>query len=177
MSDAGLRFGREAGRTRLVRASVTAAPFQTGAFDLVTSFDVLYHAWVTDDRAAVSELARVLARGGLLLVRVPALAMLWGAHDDAVLSRHRYTRGEIAALLRGAGLEVLEQTYANTLLFPVLALRRTLDRLTGRHGSDVAFLPAPMESAFLGLLRAEAWIVRRVRLPIGASVIALGRKR
>ena len=58
----------------------------------------------------------------------------------------------------------------------MLALRRTLDRLTGRHGSDVAFLPAPMESAFLGLLRTEAWMVRRMRHPIGASVIALGRK-
>ncbi len=175
LSEDALRFCRTRG-VQAARASVLALPFGDGAFDLVTSFDVLYHRWVTDDRAAVSELARVLAPGGLLLVRVPALKMLWGAHDDAVLSRHRYTRGEIAALLRGAGLEVLEQTYANTLLFPVLALRRTLDRLTGRHGSDVAFLPAPMESAFLGLLRTEAWMVRRMRLPIGASVIALGRK-
>ena len=175
LSEDALRFCRTRG-VQAARASVLALPFGDGAFDLVTSFDVLYHRWVTDDRAAVSELARVLAPGGLLLVRVPALQMLWGAHDDAVLSRHRYTRPEVAALLRGAGLEVLEQTYANTLLFPVLALRRTLDRLTGRHGSDVSFLPAPMESAFLGLLRTEAWMVRRVRLPIGASVIALGRK-
>ena len=175
LSEDALRFCRTRG-VQAARASVLALPFGDGAFDLVTSFDVLYHRWVTDDRAAVSELARVLAPGGLLLVRVPALQMLWGAHDDAVLSRHRYTRPEVAALLRGAGLEVLEQTYANTLLFPVLALRRTLDRLTGRHGSDVSFLPAPMESAFLGLLRTEAWMVRRMRLPIGASVIALGRK-
>jgi hypothetical protein len=131
---------------------------------------------VTDDGTAVRELARVLAPGGLLLVRVPALKMLWGAHDEAVHSRHRYTASEVEALLRGAGLDVLERTYANTLLFPVLALRRTLDRLTGRHGSDVSFMPAPVESAFLGLLRAEARMVRHVRLPIGASVLALARK-
>ena len=43
----------------------------------------------------------------------------------------------------------------------------TLDRLTGRHGSDVSFLPAPVEAAFLGLLRAEARMVRHVRLPVG----------
>src|SRR5512142_1239524 len=42
LSMAGLQLGREAGRTRLARASVTAAPFPSGAFDLVTSFDVLY---------------------------------------------------------------------------------------------------------------------------------------
>lgn len=175
LSEDALRFCR----TRAVhaaRASVLALPFGAGAFDLVTSFDVLYHRWVSDDRAAVAELARVLAPGGLLLVRVPALKMLWGAHDDAVLSRHRYTRAEVASLLRSAGLEVLELTYANTLLFPVLLLRRTLDRAMSRHGSDVSFMPAPIETAFLSLLRLEARMVRHVRLPVGASVLAVGRK-
>jgi SAM-dependent methyltransferase len=176
LSEDALRFCRDRG-VAAARASVLSLPFGPATFDLVTSFDVLYHRWVADDRAAVAELARVLAPGGLLLVRVPALKMLWGAHDDAVLSRHRYTRSEVEGLLRGAGLDVLELTYANTLLFPVLALRRALDRLTGRHGSDVSFMPAPIEAAFLGLLRAEAWMVRRVRLPIGASVLALGRKQ
>ena len=45
--------------------------------------------------------------------------MLWGAHDEAVHSRHRYTRGEVRRLLEGEGLEVARLTYANTLLFPV----------------------------------------------------------
>jgi SAM-dependent methyltransferase len=175
LSEDALRFCRTRG-VAAARASVLALPFPAEAFDLVTSFDVLYHRWVEDDRAAVAELARVLRPGGLLLVRVPALKMLWGAHDDAVHSRHRYTRDEMRALLRGAGFDVLELTYANTLLFPVLAVRRGLDRLTGRHGSDVGFLPAPLETAFRGLLEAEARLVRRVTLPIGASVIALGRK-
>ena len=175
LSEEALRFCRQRG-VPAARGRLQALPFPAGAFDAVTSFDVLYHRWVEDDRAAVAELARVLRPGGLLLVRVPALKMLWGAHDDAVLSRHRYTRGEVGALLRGAGLDVLELTYANTLLFPVLAVRRALDRLTGRHGSDVGFLPAPLESAFRGLLEAEARLLRHVRLPVGASVLALGRK-
>jgi SAM-dependent methyltransferase len=175
LSEDALRFCRTRG-VAAARGSVLALPFPDGVFDLVTSFDVLYHRWVTDDRAAVRELVRVLAPGGILLARVPALKMLWGAHDDAVLSRHRYTRGEMAALFRGTGLEVLELTYANTLLFPVLALRRGLDRLTGRHGSDVSFLPAPLETAFRGLLGVEARLVRRLRLPVGASVFAVGRK-
>ena len=33
---------------RLVRGSVLGLPFGEGTFDLVTSFDVLYHLWVTD---------------------------------------------------------------------------------------------------------------------------------
>src|SRR4051812_38060478 len=42
LSETGLGLGRRAGRTRLARATVAAAPFPSGAFDLVTSFDVLY---------------------------------------------------------------------------------------------------------------------------------------
>ena len=85
------------------RGNLLALPFPDGRFDAVTSFDVLYHRWVADDRVAVREIARVLRPGGLLLVRVPALKMLWGAHDEAVHSRHRYTRGEVRRLLEGEG--------------------------------------------------------------------------
>jgi SAM-dependent methyltransferase len=175
VADAAVRLCRERGVTA-ARGSVLALPFRDASFDVVTSFDVLYHRWVTDDAVAVRELARVLRPGGLLLVRVPALHLLWGAHDEAVFSRHRYTRGELVALLRGAGLELRRATYCNSFLFPLLALRRTLDRISGRHGSDVQFLAPPLERAFLGLLRIEARLVRHVPLPVGASVMALGRK-
>jgi hypothetical protein len=102
--------------------------------------------------------------------------MLWGAHDEAVHSRHRYTRGEVRRLLEGEGLEVARLTYANTLLFPVIAARRTLDRLLHRHGSDVGFLPPPLEWTFRNLLGVEARLVRHLALPIGASVFAVARK-
>jgi SAM-dependent methyltransferase len=175
LSAEALRFCRTRG-VKVACAEILALPFPDGAFDCVTSFDVIYHRWVTDDRAALREMARVLRPGGRLLLRVPALKMLWGAHDRAVHSRHRYTRGEVRDLLRGEGLEVVRLTYGNTLLLPLLALRRGIDRWTGREGSDVSFLPAPLEWAFRTLLETEALLVRRLSLPVGASVFALARK-
>jgi len=142
-----IAFCRERG-VRAVRASLPRLPFPDACFDAVTSFDVIYHAWVEDDRAAVAEMARVLRPGGVMLVRVPALRALWGAHDAEVQSRHRYTRGELVAVLEACGLRVLRSTYCNSILFPLLLTRRTLDRLLGRAGSDVGFLPAPLEWAF-----------------------------
>ena len=176
LSEEALRFCRTRG-VEVVRGNLLGLPFAEGRFDLVTSFDVLYHRWVTDDRVALRELVRVLRPGGLLFVRVPALKMLWGAHDEAVHSRHRYTRGELIRLFEDCGLAVERASYCNSLLFPVLALRRTLDRLTGRHGSDVESLPGPLEAAFRGLLTVEARWLRRFSLPVGGSVVALGRKR
>jgi SAM-dependent methyltransferase len=169
-------FCRERG-VRALRASLLALPFPDAAFDAVTSLDVIYHVWVTDERAAVAEMARVLRPGGVLLVRVPALRALWGAHDVEVQSRHRYTRGELRALLDGCGLRVERATYCNSLLFPLLLVRRTFDRLLGREGSDVGFLPAPLEWAFGRALRVEAALVRRgLAFPLGASVVALARR-
>jgi SAM-dependent methyltransferase len=175
LSDEALRFCRERG-VAAAGGSLMALPFADETFDCVTSFDVIYHRWVTDDAAAVREMARVLRKGGLMLVRVPALQALWGAHDEAVHSRHRYTARELRVLLEGQGLALVRLTYGNSLLFPLVAARRTLDRLTGRHGSDVGFLPAPLEWAFRNVLRGEAALVRRVSLPLGTSLFALARK-
>jgi len=175
LSAEALGLSRRRG-VRVARASVLALPFPDTSFDVVTCFDVLYHRWVVDDRAALGELRRVLRPGGLLLVRVPALRLLWGAHDEAVHSRHRYTRGEVVALLRSAGFEPGRASYANFFLFPLLLVRRSLDRLLSRHGSDVGFLPAPVEALFRGLLLLEARLIPRLTLPIGASVVALARR-
>jgi SAM-dependent methyltransferase len=159
------------------RASLLALPFPDGLFDLVTSFDVIYHEWVPDDAAAIEEMVRVLRPGGLLLIRVPALEILRGAHDAAVGTRRRYTRPELVGLLESAGLTTMRSTYANFFLFPLLLARRTLDRALRREGSDVAFLPAPVEWVFRRLLLLEAGLIRRgLSLPFGASVTALARR-
>jgi SAM-dependent methyltransferase len=175
VSDEALRFCRLRG-VSAVRGSLLDLPFASASMDCVTSFDVIYHRWVSDDGAAVREMARVLRPGGLMLVRVPALRVLWGAHDEAVHSRHRYTRGELRRLLEGQGLAPLRLTYGNTFLLPLLLARRTVDRISGRHGSDVGFLPAPLEWSFRRLLQAEAVLLRRVSLPVGSSLFALARK-
>ncbi len=175
LSDEALRFCRSRDVT-VTQASLMCLPFPNHVFDWVTCYDVLYHDWVTDDRDAARELARTLRPGGVMLLRVPALKLLWGAHDKAVHSRHRYTRAEVEALLRTVGLTPLKVTYCNSLLFPLVALWRGLDRVLGREGSDVGFFPAPVEWLFRSLLELEARWIRHHSFPIGASVVALALK-
>src|SRR5207244_3062399 len=78
LSVTGLRLAREAGRRGLARASVAAVPFRSESFDLVTSFDVLYSLDRSDERAAVSEMYRLLRPGGFAIVNVAAMESLTG---------------------------------------------------------------------------------------------------
>src|SRR5439155_713784 len=73
LSETGVRLGREAGRTRLARATVTAAPLPSGAFDVVTSFDVLYSLQDDAERAALRERYRLLRPGGSAVISVVAM--------------------------------------------------------------------------------------------------------
>ena len=165
-------------RGRILVASTDAIPFVDASFDLVTSFDVLCQLESPADETAMSEMARVLRRGGLLFVRVPAFQALYGPHDATLQTKHRYTAGEMARKLEKAGLRIVETTYANTLLFPVALVRRLIAKL--RKGpseeSDVRAVPPLLNRALTAVLSSEAAILERTRLPVGLSVIAVAKK-
>jgi len=61
---------------RVRHGSVTALPFDAGAFDRALCLDVLEHLQYEDQPRAFAELHRVLRSGGELLVSVPNLAHL-----------------------------------------------------------------------------------------------------
>jgi SAM-dependent methyltransferase len=159
----------------IVQASVQALPFEAGRFDLVTSFEVLYHLAVTDDLAAMTEAARVLRPGGWFLVRVPAYDWLRGAHDRQVHTRHRYGRAELRHKLERAGLVVVRLSGAGLSILPPAILVRLLQG-TRSTASDVA-LPSPAVNRFLlSLLRAESQWLKTRSFPAGLSLLALARK-
>ena len=178
-SPLALRFCRERRLRDTARASVTHIPFRDARFDLVTSFEVLYHAAVADDVAAMREVYRVLVPGGSFLLRLPAFEFLRGAHDRTVHTRHRYTAPEVGEKLRRAGFEVLRLSYANSLLFPLAAASRVAQQATGRAdrgGSDVRETTGWLNELLRLPLLLEARLLPLMDLPVGLSVLALARR-
>ena len=168
--------------TRVCQGSLLALPYPDAAFDLVTSFDVLYHHGVSDDVAALRELRRVVRPGGWGLVRVPALPALWSAHDEAVHARQRYWLGELRAKAEQAHWEVVRGTYANTLLLPGAAAARwakAARREAGGHNgeSEVQEVPGLVNAALTAILWLEAQWLRWADLPLGLSALVLLRAR
>ena len=153
-------------------------PFPDGAFDLVTTLDVIEH--IDDDVAALAELRRVLRPGGRLLVAVPAFMFLWGKQDEVSHHRRRYTARSLRQALEAAGFAVDRTSYFNTLLFPPIAAVRVGRRLLRRPGSaqsDFELGPPALNQALGAVFGAEATMVVRHGLPFGVSVLALARPR
>lgn len=178
-SPIALNFCRQRGLGRTAQGSVSDVPFASGQFDVVTSFEVLYHANVPDDVGSLREFARVLRPGGLLLLRLPAFEWLRSSHDAMVHTRHRYTKDEVGSKLAAAGLQPRRVTYANSLLFPSVVGVRLLQRVLG-HGeskeSDVKETSPLVNGTLLRVLGLEGALLNRLDLPLGLSVLAIAQK-
>ena len=181
LSAVGLRLGREAGRMRLARATVTAAPFPSASFDLVSSFDVLYSLEDGDERSAISEMYRLLRPGGYALVNVAAMEVLRG--DHSVLSRElrRYSRADLRRRLEAAGFVVERITYTNATLFLPMAVGRALQRRRGLKGEgeteqEITVPPAPLNALLTAAVTVESLWLRWFDEPFGSSLLCLARK-
>lgn len=94
---------RERGAS-VVLGSVLSLPFPDGGFDLVCALDILEH--LDDEEGALSELARVAAPHGVLLLSTPLHPSRWTAFDDFVGHRRRYEPERLLAKLAEHSLSV-----------------------------------------------------------------------
>ena len=176
----GLRHGKVLGVEQLAQADISALPFPDGAFDMAVSLDVIVHFPRGQEDAPVRELARVLAPGGILAIRVSALDVLRSRHSQFAHERQRFTRRRLIGLAEKHGLEVTRCTYANSLLAPVaFAKFRVIEPLLrSKPQSGVrAVSPWLDRLLFLPLKWESRWIGAGRDLPVGQSLILLARKR
>jgi SAM-dependent methyltransferase len=158
---------------------VTALPFMTDSFHLITAFDLIEH--IDDDTACAGELARVCRPGGFVLVTVPAFQWMWGRQDIINQHKRRYRLHQLTRLFTEQGLAIVRVTYLNSLLFPVVAAVRLFRRVVPEHNgtlrSDFSMTgPGRLNSVLAGVFGAEAPIIRRWRLPVGVSLLCVAGK-
>lgn len=173
-----LQFCRKRNLEQLSQSTVLSLPFREAEFDLVTSFDVLYHRAVPDRDQAMLEFNRVLKPGGRVFLRLPAYNWLRRRHDRAVHTVHRFTVGEVRDALLAAGFAVEKLSYANTILLPLALVERFLESALSLEQKRSALQESPSWShRFLArVLYGEAAWLQRHSFPWGLSVIAIGRK-
>jgi SAM-dependent methyltransferase len=167
---ASKRLGREIKSARLPDLSM----FERDAYDLVALLDVLEH--VPDDIASLKAILRRLKPGGALVLTVPANPWMWSAHDAAHHHFRRYSKRELARVVREAGFEVQMLSFFNTLLFPLVAAARIVGKLTRKESADDMLPSAPVNAALEKIFSLETGMVGRVPMPFGVSLVAVLRR-
>ena len=180
VSAEGLRYARGMGVERAVQGDTTRLPFADGAFDLVMSIDVLAHLPRPVELDAAHELARVLRRGGLLVIRTSALEVLHSRHSDFAFERQRFSKRRLVDLAVTSGIRVLRCTYANSFLFPVALAKFRLWEPLRRAPASSGVEPVAgwLDRALYAPLAAEAaWIGSGRDFPVGQSLLLIGEKQ
>jgi ubiquinone/menaquinone biosynthesis C-methylase UbiE len=159
---------------QVVEGSATRIPLPDQSFDCVTMLDVLEH--VDDDHAAITELHRVLKPGGVLVITVPAMMVLWSNWDEVLHHHRRYERESLARLFDSSLWERRYLKYVNTAAFPLVWwIRRR--RKSGDSTASEEFLPPSWLNTVLRWMfvfpARKAWFPA----PFGVGLIVVLRKR
>lgn len=134
--------------------------------DTIVCANVLEH--VEDDVKALSHMHEILVPGGRLLLLVPAFDFLFGTMDEADDHFRRYTKHLVDARLQEAGFRIEKLYYMNV----VGMLGWFVNGRILKH----RLVPNNHYSFYNKMVPALARIERRLRPPIGLSVIAIARK-
>ena len=172
-------IAQRSGLRCLTRCDIGDLPYACATFDMLISLDVLVHLQRGRECNAIQEFSRVLAPGGLLVLRVAALDILRSSHSLFIDEKQRFTRRRLVELVSGYGFRVLRCTYANAFLFPVaLARFRIWEPLTrAKPASGVQPIPAWLNKLLYVPLALEAELLGRGwNLPVGQSLILIGEK-
>lgn len=163
------------GSGAVARGSCLDLPLAAESVDCLTALDVLEH--VEDDAGAIAEFARVLKPGGIAVITVPALQILWSDWDESLHHFRRYSRENFLRLVRTPPFSIEHWNFINVLALPAVFLSRKFRTITGAsdRAEDVVpphWLNKPLKTAFVSLACQET-----IRFPWGVGLLAILRRR
>lgn len=175
--DAAIDMARSRGVASVYKGSLPDnMPAESAQCDLVVMTDVLEH--IDADRESLITIKSLMKAGAHLLLTVPAFPFLWGLHDTQHHHKRRYVAATLRATITAAGLQVVHLSYFNTLLFPLVAAVRLIEKIRPPgNGTGDLELPGPLVNRTLeAIFASERHVLTRASLPFGVSLLAVARK-
>lgn len=165
-----------------VRGGALELPFADGTFDRIIASEILEH--ISDDRAAIGELTRVLRPGGTLAVTVPAWLpelVCWKLsaeyHAPIAVGGHVriYREREMQDKLRAAGLVVGGTHQAHALHSPYWWLKCAVGPTNNDHAL-VAACRRFLEWDIINAPRSTRVVDKILNPLIGKSIVHYSRR-
>jgi SAM-dependent methyltransferase len=151
-------------------------------FDLIVAFDVIEH--IENDVAAISNINKMLDKGGRVIITVPQHMFLWSNLDEIVKHKRRYSRRELVAKLQENGFDISYCTSFLFVLFPLMLISRMFDKGRDQSQSDEVALEKrvkfsnALNGAFDFFMRIDEALIRLgISLPFGGTLVVVAKKR
>lgn len=89
-----------------VCGDIAKLPYQEKTFDFVSALDVLEH--VKNDELAISEISRILKKGGIAIITVPHMMKYYTTQDRLIRHYRRYEIPQIISIFRKHDLKCVD---------------------------------------------------------------------
>lgn len=117
--------------TPFLQFDLRKCPLQDSCIDGVTALNVLEH--IEDDLNALAEIYRILKRGGLAHVEVPADPGSFDLYDEVLLHYRRYRLSELVEKARKAGFAVRKATHLGFFSYLPFKFAKTRNQRLGKR--------------------------------------------
>ncbi|MCU0872095.1 MAG: class I SAM-dependent methyltransferase [Pirellulaceae bacterium] len=147
-------------------------PIAPGTVRAVVMLDVLEH--VPDPIRTLSHVVATLRDDGGVVITVPAYPRLYSQWDRKLGHYLRYTSSELLRQTAAAGLQPLYEGHWNSFSVPAALVSRKLRR-SGSDDDGAVFprVPRLLNQMLIGCAWVERFVLRRVRVPIGLSLVGV----
>ena len=160
----------------LLAGDLNKLPIKTKSLGLVIAMDVLEH--LDDDLNGIRESYRVLNKGGILFLIVPAFRSLWGTQDVITGHKRRYSKKEIMDKLKEEKFDILESSYFNLFLFFPILMSRRMIHLLGLKIKSENEINSPIINFFLkAIFSLELYGLKYFSFPFGVSIFCIAQKK
>lgn len=179
ISKEAINYCKKRGLTRVKKFDGKKIPFKSNFFNLVTAIDVLEH--IDNDLETLGEIKRVLVKGGLAILLVPAHPNLWSTRDINLHHKRRYKVGELENKCKELGFKLLSAKNVDFLLyfifFSVCLLARKKNGIPNLKMEVAAGSANKLinEAAFM-YERFENGLQNYIKFPVGLSIAVVAKK-
>jgi ubiquinone/menaquinone biosynthesis C-methylase UbiE len=125
-----LRAARRIKNVPFLQFDLRNCPLADNCLDGVTALNVLEH--IDDDVRALKEIQRILKRGGVAHIEVPADPSSFDFYDEVLLHFRRYRLQELVAKAWKAGFAVLKATHLGFFAYPIFKFIKRQNQKAGR---------------------------------------------
>ena len=177
----GLKYAMRQGVKQLFQFNViNNNPFKS-EFDIICFFDVLEH--IEDDKRFLSEIKRMLKKGGKIILTVPAHKWLWSRSDEISRHKRRYDLTELRNKIIEQGFDIELSKYFYVLITPLLKIRSVMknktetEEITLKEKTDFFKINMIINFLLKQICKIEIFLMKYFSFPFGGSIIIIAKSK